>query len=106
MAGSDKQKQSLYFPEDTLSEIMKEAIRLDRSLSWTVQQAWRLAREEIRRFPAVNLRGDAVRHPHAVAPRPPPAVDASRHLRDDDPQEMSPQLREFLKGKFDRGLTN
>ena len=33
MAGTEKQKQSLYFPEETLREIMKEAIRLDRSLS-------------------------------------------------------------------------
>ena len=50
MASSEKQKQSLYFPEDMLREIMSEATRLDRSLSWTVQQAWRLARGEVRRF--------------------------------------------------------
>lgn len=105
MAGSDKQKQSLYFPEETLLEIMRQANRLDRSLSWTVQQAWRLAREEIRRFPAINLRSDPVRPPQAVAARPQPPVDA-RHIGDDDPAEMSPQLRDFLKGKFDRGLSN
>ena len=54
MAGTDKRKQSLYFPEDMLNEIQAEANRQDRSLSWVVQQAWRLARTEIMRFPSVN----------------------------------------------------
>ena len=40
MAGTDKRKQSLYFPEDMLREIQEEANRQDRSLSWIVQQAW------------------------------------------------------------------
>jgi len=54
MAGTDKRKQSLYFPEDMLREIQEEATRQDRSLSWVVQQAWRIARTEIMRFPSVN----------------------------------------------------
>jgi len=54
MPGTDKRKQSLYFPEDMLKEIQEEANRQDRSLSWIVQQAWRLARSEITRFPSVN----------------------------------------------------
>lgn len=54
MAGTDKRKQSLYFPEDMLKEIQDEATRQDRSLSWIVQQAWRIARAEITRFPSVN----------------------------------------------------
>jgi len=33
MAGTDKRKQSLYFPEDMLREIQEEANRQDRSLS-------------------------------------------------------------------------
>ena len=33
MAGSDKRKQSLYFPEDMLKEIQEEATRQDRSPS-------------------------------------------------------------------------
>jgi len=44
---NEKRKQSLYFPEEMLREIQQEAIRLDRSLSWLVQQAWRLARERV-----------------------------------------------------------
>ncbi len=51
---SDKRKQSLYFPVEMLKEIQQEANRQDRSLSWIVQQAWRLARTEITRFPSMN----------------------------------------------------
>jgi len=58
MAGtSDKRKQSLYFPEEMLNEITAEAARQDRSLSWIVQKAWRIARADIRRFPSVNDEG-------------------------------------------------
>ena len=53
MRGGDKRKQSLYFPEDMLSEIQAEAERQDRSMSWIVQQAWRLSKGEIKRFPSV-----------------------------------------------------
>ena len=56
---SDKRKQSLYFPVEMLREIQIEANRQDRSLSWIVQQAWRLARAEIMRFPSVNDAADA-----------------------------------------------
>lgn len=54
MPTTDKRKQSLYFPEQMLKEIKEEANRQDRSLSWIVQQAWRIARTEITRFPSVN----------------------------------------------------
>ena len=54
MAGSDKRKQSLYFPEDMLKEIQNEAARQDRSLSWIVQKAWKIARTEIQRYPSIN----------------------------------------------------
>lgn len=54
MAGNDKRKQSLYFPEEMLNEIQDEAQRQDRSLSWIVQTAWKIARGEIARFPGIN----------------------------------------------------
>ena len=54
MGVSDKRKQSLYFPDVMLSEISREADRLDRSLSWVVQRAWNLARSEIRKAPSAN----------------------------------------------------
>ena len=55
---SDKRKQSLYFPETMLAEIKDEAARLDRSLSWVVQRAWKLARSDIRKIPSVNDIGE------------------------------------------------
>jgi uncharacterized small protein (TIGR04563 family) len=45
---TDKRKQSLYFPGPMLDEIAAEARRLDRSLSWVVQRAWKSARDEIK----------------------------------------------------------
>ncbi len=88
MAGTDKQKQSLYFPEDMLAEIMREANRLDRSLAWMVQHAWRIARDEVKKFPSVDLRG-----PSPLEPRP-----ALRTAAEDP----SAQVREFLRGKFEK----
>jgi uncharacterized small protein (TIGR04563 family) len=54
VAGSDKRKQSLYFPEEMLNEIQAEATRQDRSLSWIVQKAWKIARKDIVKYPSVN----------------------------------------------------
>jgi uncharacterized small protein (TIGR04563 family) len=47
-----------------LMEIQREAERQDRSISWIVQQAWKVARAEIKRIPSVN---DVMPPP---APRP------------------------------------
>lgn len=63
MAAADKRKQSLYFPEDMLEEIQREGARLDRSLSWIVQQAWKLARSPIRAFPSSNDEPEALPDP-------------------------------------------
>ena len=48
----DKLKQSLYFPDDMLDEIREEASRLDRSLSWVVQRAWKVARKHVHAIPS------------------------------------------------------
>jgi uncharacterized small protein (TIGR04563 family) len=37
-----------------LKEIQDEAARQDRSLSWIVQKAWKIARKEIMKYPSVN----------------------------------------------------
>lgn len=58
MAGTDKRKQSLYFPESMLDEIQHEAARLDRSLSWIVQRCVKVALPEIRKLPSVNDVGE------------------------------------------------
>jgi uncharacterized small protein (TIGR04563 family) len=54
MPKSDKRKQSLYFPEEMLKEISAEANRQDRSLSWIVQKAWKIARREITQYPSIT----------------------------------------------------
>ena len=55
---ADKRKQSLYFPESMLEEIKSEATRLDRSLSWVVQRAWKLSKAEIAKIPSVTAEGE------------------------------------------------
>jgi uncharacterized small protein (TIGR04563 family) len=63
MPGADKRKQSLYFPEDMLQEIQQEAARLDRSLSWVVQQGWKRARAQIKAFPSSTDDADSLADP-------------------------------------------
>lgn len=71
MSSTDHRKQSLYFPEDMLEEIQREATRQDRSLSWIVQQAWKVARSDIRRMPSVNDVLTPAARPVAPAAPPP-----------------------------------
>ncbi len=59
MAQTDNRKQSLYFPEEMLEDIQKQATRQDRSMSWIVQMAWKVARAEIKNLPSVN---DVIEH--------------------------------------------
>jgi uncharacterized small protein (TIGR04563 family) len=37
-----------------LQEIAAEARRLDRSLSWVVQRAWKAARQDIKKLPSTD----------------------------------------------------
>jgi uncharacterized small protein (TIGR04563 family) len=76
MVGSDRRKQSLHFSESPLREIKHEAERLDRSISWVVQAAWKTARRQIKSTPSSN---DVAGSPELLAqagrrylPRPPP----------------------------------
>lgn len=54
MNRAEKRKQSLYFPVDMLDEMQKEADRLERPVSWVIQQAWKLSRDAISSFPSTN----------------------------------------------------
>ena len=49
-----KKKVTLYFSAGVLEETQHEAIRQDRSISWIIQAAWRLSREEVRRLPGAT----------------------------------------------------
>lgn len=57
MTTTDKRKRSLYFPDPILREMQLEAKRQERSLSWIVQYAWRIARTELMRLPSVGEPG-------------------------------------------------
>ena len=48
----DRHRQSFYLPEPMLEEIRVEAKRLNRSVSWVVQRAWKLARPELSELPS------------------------------------------------------
>jgi uncharacterized small protein (TIGR04563 family) len=44
---AEKRTQSIYLPTEMLDEIVAEAARLDRSVSWIVQRAWMFARRAV-----------------------------------------------------------
>jgi uncharacterized small protein (TIGR04563 family) len=67
-----KKKVTLYFNAAMLAETQKEALRQDRSVSWIIQAAWRLAREEIRRMPGALAGGAA--NPVESSHTPPPTA--------------------------------
>ena len=48
-----KKKVTLYFSAAVLEETQREAIRQDRSISWIIQAAWKLSRDEVRKLPSV-----------------------------------------------------
>ncbi len=54
MAAGETRRQNLYFPADMLTELQREAERQDRSISWLMQQAWRIARAELRKIPSTT----------------------------------------------------
>ena len=45
-------KRTIYFRPMVVDELEKEALRHDRSVSWLLQRAWKLARDEIKSAPA------------------------------------------------------
>jgi uncharacterized small protein (TIGR04563 family) len=47
-------KRSVYFPPDMLAEIEHEMTRQERTLSWLMQQAWRVARPTLSSVPGVE----------------------------------------------------
>lgn len=47
-------KQSVYIPADMGAELESEMQRLDRSKSWLIQRAWKLAKSQIMAMPGAN----------------------------------------------------
>ena len=52
---NDNRKQSLYFSREMLDQLTDQAVRLDRSKSWIIQQAWKIALGEIERLPSQRV---------------------------------------------------
>ena len=48
-----KKKLTLYFPENLVNETKQEALRHDRSMSWIIEMAWRIARDQIESMPGI-----------------------------------------------------
>ncbi|MFU8802768.1 MAG: TIGR04563 family protein [Bradymonadaceae bacterium] len=54
MTVATKKKMTLYLSEDLLNETKQEALRQDRSLSWIMEAAWKMARERLQEMPGVE----------------------------------------------------
>ena len=72
---SQKRKVTLYFNAAMLAETQKEALRQDRSISWIIQAAWKLARDEVKRMPPAL--------PHAAGGTSPQSDEPSVHSHTD-----------------------
>jgi uncharacterized small protein (TIGR04563 family) len=71
----DKRKQSVYFSVEILKEISDAATRLDRSMSWIVQKAWKVARTEMGRIPSATVRSSEPGSETSLVAKPTPPVD-------------------------------
>jgi uncharacterized small protein (TIGR04563 family) len=67
---SPKKKVTLYFSAAMLEETQREAIRQDRSISWIIQAAWRMSRDEVRKLPSVAGLPSTAQAAAAAAPAP------------------------------------
>jgi uncharacterized small protein (TIGR04563 family) len=74
---SQKRKVTLYFNAAMLAETQKEALRQDRSISWIIQAAWRIARDEVKRMPGALAQGAAAASGGASVPEDPRAAPRS-----------------------------
>jgi len=73
---SQKRKVTLYFNAAMLAETQKEALRQDRSISWIIQAAWKIAREEVKRMPPALSSVNSTAAAPLADPRPTARGDA------------------------------
>jgi uncharacterized small protein (TIGR04563 family) len=59
-----------------LAETQKEALRQDRSISWIIQAAWKIARDEVKRMPPAISAGNVSGAAALGEPRPTARGDA------------------------------
>jgi len=48
---SNKKKMTLYFSENMVNEAKREALRHDRSVSWVMELAWKIAKQRLETMP-------------------------------------------------------
>jgi uncharacterized small protein (TIGR04563 family) len=51
-------QQSINFDPETRAEIVREAKRLDRSITWLLRRAWQLARAQMQEMPGAPKETD------------------------------------------------
>jgi uncharacterized small protein (TIGR04563 family) len=74
-----KKKVTLYFSAGMLEETQREAIRQDRSISWIIQAAWRMSRDEVHKLPSAGgASTQAQAAPSATPPHPPTPTPVPR----------------------------
>ena len=61
-AASEAHRVCVALPGSVLDDAKREALRLDRSVSWVFQKAWRTARESIKRLPPAMVPGSGGRN--------------------------------------------
>ena len=49
-----KNKLTLYVSDDLLQETKQGALRQDRSISWILEQAWRISKDKLKNVPGVE----------------------------------------------------
>lgn len=52
-----RKKLTLYMSEELVRETKQEALRQDRSMSWIMEVAWKIARERLQKMPGVDEYG-------------------------------------------------
>lgn len=55
-------RRTFYFGAEMLAEMRAEAKRLDRPLSWVIQQAWAIAKDRFTKVPSINIQLSDARH--------------------------------------------
>jgi uncharacterized small protein (TIGR04563 family) len=49
----DKNRVTIYLPNEILEEINKECERLDRNKSWLLRKAWEMSRQKFSNLPSI-----------------------------------------------------
>ena len=75
----DIREQALYFPVTVVDELLREAARLDRSVSWCLQGAWTRARGQIAALPSAP-QDDGAPRDHGTEVAAPPVEKRKRTI--------------------------